>query len=320
VAGATNTPIVRLLLERGAVPDDHDLYLAGFGGDSHECLRLLLDHTTDVAGVARMALAAPISTNYLEGVRLLLAAGADPRRYVGDDAPPSPVVYAAVRSACGPELVDLLLAHGADPDAPGPDGRSPYALATGKGRTEIAALLRRRGATDDTTDVDRFLSACLRADDADVRRQLTHDPGLPGRLTGSQQAAAIVQAAEAGNTAAVGLMLDLSFPIDAHAGDDGAHGAARRRLLRQRQHRQAPDRPRRRHRGTRHPLGRPPAGLGHGRQQGTARDQPAPRLGRHHPGTDRGRRLHRGHHAVPRRPQAAQPRHRRTPARIRHRR
>ena len=80
VAGAANTPIARLLLERGAVPDDHDLYLAGFGDDAQECLRLLLDHATDVAGIARMALAAPISTNYLEGVRLLLAAGADPRK------------------------------------------------------------------------------------------------------------------------------------------------------------------------------------------------------------------------------------------------
>jgi hypothetical protein len=36
IAGEANAPIVRLLLERGAVPDDHDLYLAGFGGgDEH---------------------------------------------------------------------------------------------------------------------------------------------------------------------------------------------------------------------------------------------------------------------------------------------
>ena len=79
VAGATNPPIVALLLERGAVPDDHDLYLAGFGGDAHESLRLMLDHAADVAGTAEMALAAPISLNDTEGVRLLLKAGADPR-------------------------------------------------------------------------------------------------------------------------------------------------------------------------------------------------------------------------------------------------
>jgi ankyrin repeat protein len=229
VAGAANAPIVRLLLERGAVPEDHDLYLAGFGDDNHECLRLLLDHTTDVAGIARMALAAPISTNYLEGVRLLLAAGADPRRYVADDAAPSPVVYAAVRADCASELVDLLLAHGAEPGLPGPDGRSPYQLATSQGRTDLAGLLRRYGASDDAGDTDRFLSACLRADHADVQQQLRRNPGLPGRLSDSQQATAVMQAAEADNAAAVGLMLDLSFPIDARGGEDGGtalHAAA----------------------------------------------------------------------------------------------
>jgi hypothetical protein len=228
VAGAANAPIARLLLQRGAVPEDHDLYLAGFGDDARECLRLLLDHTTDVAGIARMALAAPISTNYLEGVRLLLTAGADPRRYVADDTPPSPVVYAAVRADCATELVDLLLAHGAEPGIPGPDGRSPYQLATSQGRTDLAGLLRRYGASDDAGDADRFLSACLRADQADVQQQLARDPGLPGRLAGSQQATAMMQAAEADNTDAVRLMLDLGFPIDAR-GEDGStavHAAA----------------------------------------------------------------------------------------------
>src|ERR1035438_7909958 len=93
VAGAANPLITRLLLERGAVPGDHDLYLAGFGDDNHECLRLLLRHATDIAEMARMALAAPISTNDTEGVRLLLEAGADPSRYADDDASPFPVVY-----------------------------------------------------------------------------------------------------------------------------------------------------------------------------------------------------------------------------------
>jgi ankyrin repeat protein len=229
VAGAVNPSIAALLLERGAVPEDHDLYLAGFGDDNHTSLQLLLDHTTDVAATARMALAAPISTNDVEAVRLLLAAGADPRLFVSDGTHPSPVVYAAVRAECAAELVDLLLAHGADPGAPGPDGRSPYALATSQGRTEVADLLRRHGAVDDTTSTDRFLAACLRADHAEAHKQVARHPELPGQLTSSQQAAAIVQAAEAGNTAAVSLMLDLSFPIDAHTDEDGQtalHAAA----------------------------------------------------------------------------------------------
>jgi hypothetical protein len=72
VAGAANPLVTRLLLERGAVPGDHDLYLVGFADDNHECLRLLLFHAADVAQLARMALAAPISLNDAEGVHLLL--------------------------------------------------------------------------------------------------------------------------------------------------------------------------------------------------------------------------------------------------------
>ena len=221
VAGAANPPITRLLLERGALPGDDDLYLAGFGEDNHECLRLLLGHAADVAQIARMALAAPISTNDTEGVRLLLEAGADPNRYADDADSPSPAVYAAVRSGCSAELTGLLLAHGADPDTPGPDGRSPYALATIQGRADLATLLRRYGAADEIADTDRFLAACQHADRPAVQQQLTHDPGLPGRLTAAQQAAAMIHAAENGNTPAIALMLDLGFPVDARGGDDG---------------------------------------------------------------------------------------------------
>jgi ankyrin repeat protein len=125
--------------------------------------------------------------------------------------------------------VELLLAHGAEPDAPGPDGRSPYVLATSQGRTDVAALLRRYGADDDATGVDLFLSACQRADHADVQRQATRDPGLPGRLTDGQRGEAIVHAAEVGHTAAVRLMLDLGFPVEVRGGADGGtalHAAA----------------------------------------------------------------------------------------------
>jgi len=225
--GAGHEPIIRLLLERGAVPGDQDLYLAGFAGNAHQCLRLLLDYMPDVAGSAETALSAPISIGDTEGCRLLLEAGADPRRYVDD--PPCPAVYAAVRSACPPELVQLLVDHGADPDAPGPGGRSPYRLAVRHGRTDLAALLRQAGARDKATDTDRFLSACLHADRADAQRHVEDDPGILDRLTDTEQGAAIVQAAGAGSTAAVELMLDLGFPIDARGGDWGGaalHAAA----------------------------------------------------------------------------------------------
>jgi ankyrin repeat protein len=233
VAGAANPAITRLLLEHGAVPGDPDLYLACFGDDDHESLRLLLGHATDVDQTT--ALAAPISVGDTEGARLLLEAGADPNHlppadlYRGNhaDDPPWPAVYAAVRSGAPLELVELLLDHGADPDAPGPDGRSPYRLALSEGRTDLADLLRRRGAGDDATATDRFLAACLRADRAEAQRLLAADPGLRAWLAGAE-ADAFVHAAETGSTAAVELMLDLGAAVGARGGDGGTalHAAA----------------------------------------------------------------------------------------------
>jgi ankyrin repeat protein len=221
VAGAANPPVVALLLERGAVPDDHDLYLAEFGGDDHESLRLMLRHTGRVTGLARQALAAPVSLNDAEGVRMLLEAGADPRRYADDDGEVVSAAYEAVRSGCSAELLELLLASGADPGQPGPDGRSPYVLATVEGRADLAGLLRRYGAADDTTDTDRFLAALQRADRAAAAEQLAGDPGLLGRVGEVQQAAALIRAAGTGNTAALALMLDLGFQAGGRGGEHG---------------------------------------------------------------------------------------------------
>jgi ankyrin repeat protein len=228
VAGAPNPAITELLLDRGAVPTDKDLYLAGFA-DDHQCLRLLLDHATDVRAIARMALSAPISGNDADGVRMLLEAGADPGQYHDDNEQPCPVIYAAVRSNCAAEIVDLLLGYDADPVLPGPDGKSPLALATSMGRADLAALLRQHGAPDDATNLDGFLWACLRADRAGAERPLASQPDILSQLASEQQATTMIRAAETGNTEAMRIMLDMGFLIDARGGDHGStalHAAA----------------------------------------------------------------------------------------------
>jgi ankyrin repeat protein len=233
VAGIANPSITRLLLERGAVPGDHDLYLACFGGDDHQSLRLLLGRATDVAGTT--ALAAPISTGDTAGVRLLLEAGADPRRPLPGDLfgdgippdPPIPPVAAAVEADCPAELIELLLEGGADPSAPGRDGSSPYRVATRRGRTDIVGLLARHGADAGTTDVDRFLYASRQEDHAEVGRLMRRNPDMIGQLTGADHAA-LVEAASEGRTGAVRLMLDSGFPLDARGehGGTALHAAA----------------------------------------------------------------------------------------------
>jgi ankyrin repeat protein len=223
-----NVPIISLLLERGATPDDDVLYNAGFASDAAGCLRLLIERGADVAGLAEQALAAPISTKDLQAVRVLIEAGADPARYRNDDGQPASVIVAALAAGCDLELIELLLTHGADPDAPGPDGRSAYRVATAQGRPDLLELLRRYGARDDASDLDRLLYACRRSDRASAERSLAEHPDVLTALSDAE-AAAIVTAAEAGDAPAVRLMLDLGFPVNARGSDGGEtalHAAA----------------------------------------------------------------------------------------------
>jgi ankyrin repeat protein len=224
--GPSNRSIVELLLARGAQPGEEDLYLAGFAHDRHELLPLLLAHVRKPADISR-ALAAPISNDDTESVRLLLEAGADPAHYLDDDGKPLPAVWAATNAGCSTDLVALLLDHGADRDLSGPDGRTPYRLATTAGRTDLLEVLRSHGAVEDATASELFLASCMRGERQDAQRRLDDDAALIDSLTSDEQAA-LVRAAESGNTTAVALMLDLGMALDAR-GESGAtalHAAA----------------------------------------------------------------------------------------------
>jgi ankyrin repeat protein len=224
-SGTGNEPVMRLLLERGAVATAEDFYLAAFSRDGYRCLRLLLRLAPAVAKDAGKSLAAPVSTGDAEGVRLLLDGGVDPRRYADDDGQPAAAVYAAVRAGCPAEVIRLLVAAGADPALPGPDGHTAAWLAAVTGRADLEGLL---GTSDGVTVSARFAGACRRGDRGTAAGLLAADPGLTGRLAG-EELAVLADAAEAGDEAAVALMLDLGFPVAARRPADGAtalHAAA----------------------------------------------------------------------------------------------
>lgn len=222
-AGVGSEAIMRLLLEHGAAVTDDDLYLTAFSDDDHRCLRLLLDHAPRAAAEAEIALSAAVSRGDTEGVRLLLEAGADPRRYAEEPGQPSSAVYAAVQADCSAELIALLIDHGADPDLPGSGGLLPSWLAAARRRTDLAGLLGSNDAADGASGTARLAGACLRADRAAATAALAADPGLIGRMTDAELGA-LVLAAEAGNEPAVSLMLDLGFPIDVRRDDGIATG------------------------------------------------------------------------------------------------
>ncbi len=185
-----NEPIIRLLLDRGAPVRPETLLASLYAAEGTWCLVLLTEHAVQEPELFTDALAEAVADADLDAVPILLAAGADP-------------------------------------DLPGPDGRSVrrHALTAG-----VAATVELLGGGGDDP-VHRLLEAIVTGDGATAGGLVAADPALVGRLEPADLAA-LVAAAERGNVASVRLMLELGFPLDARrdgVDDDGAtalHAAA----------------------------------------------------------------------------------------------
>ena len=181
-----NEPIIRELLARGARVRPETLVAALYAASGTWCLKLLAEAA---------------------------------------DGPPELFVEALGEAVAmgSPAAVEVLLVAGADPSAPGPDGRSARRRALSAGLVETVELLGRAG--DDP--IEQLLEAALLGDRATARGLVDADPRLVEGMDAADLAA-VFAAAEHGNISAVQLMLDIGFPIGAR-GDDGAtalHAAA----------------------------------------------------------------------------------------------
>jgi hypothetical protein len=215
-AGANHDlPLTRLLLDAGADPNDGESLYHSL--ESPECTRLLLKRGARIAG--SNAIYRSIDLDNDTALKLLLEHGGDPNE-PAPNAPlsdwGSPLLWAIYRRR--PRHAHALLAAGADPARPTPDGVSPYRLALRFGLTEIATLLRARIDVPDIPDDERFVAACARGDETEAQAIRSRQPDLPASLPPAQlRLLPDMAAAGAGDT--VRLMVRLGWPIAVRGGD-----------------------------------------------------------------------------------------------------
>ena len=194
IGHANNMALAEWLLDHGANPNDNEsLYHATELGH-RDGLRLLLAKGADPSGTN--ALLRAIDFHDVEAVRLLLDAGARPDDFgpAGiDGAAPStmPALHQAARRHSPPEIVALLLDHGADP-ARRHLGVSTWSAARVFGNRALAEALAARGATTPLTREEALLARAADGLDSpgdyidpaklppaygDLIRQLVHLPG-----------------------------------------------------------------------------------------------------------------------------------------------
>jgi hypothetical protein len=219
-----NPAISEVMLDSGANPDDGRCIEVAVGQGDHRCLELLLSRGARVAGT--WALGAAVYADDPRAVSLLVEAL---RTATGETATQATKGLADAAAAnASHEVVGALLAAGANPDVQDSDaGISALRCAVRSGNEDVEALLVRHGARDDSTDVDRFLGACLNADRRTAEQLVVEHRVLPERLSGRDRAV-IVDAAGSRSAATIELMLDLGFSTDDRNafGERPLHGAA----------------------------------------------------------------------------------------------
>ena len=219
-----NPGVVKLLLERGADPNDGESVYHSAEKNRRTCLELLFEHGADLGGrhahwgntplyfLSGYHDGHPLSGTAMEGMRWLLEHGADPN--VTSTKTEETPLHRVAELGRGAAVVELLLSHGADPGATRADGLAPYALAVRAGNSEVAELLRTHGAAPNVTPLDRLIGACMRADRAAVRLLLEEHPGLAAKMT-EHDRGIIAAAAGHGKFESVRLLIEAGFDLDA---------------------------------------------------------------------------------------------------------
>jgi len=235
---SNNIAIVRLLLERGAKPDDGEsVYHAAQHGHL-ECLDLLLAFHADISSRHPHWRNTPLyflaghaddergQAAWLKGMRWLLEHGADPN--VTSSEPRETPLHKIVTQPRTLAALDALLEHGADVNIARGDGRAPYALAVRAGNEAAAGKLREQGAhTDAVSFLDQLLGACARGDRAEALRLAASQPAWTSAL-GKEDRGALANAIWRDRIDAVRLFVELGFDLswEADWGGSPLHHAA----------------------------------------------------------------------------------------------
>ena len=207
---AHHPELTRLLLERGADPNDEETPYHTPETDDNRALLVLLESGKLNADSLTTLLLRKEDWHDLDGIRLVLEHDADPNR-IGRWGRPA-LHHALSRDNALP-IVELLVDHGADPTLQA-DGMSAVAMAGWVGRGDVLALFERRGIPIALSGVDRLLAACASNDATAIRAISVAEPHLVETIR-ERGGELLARFAGVGNTDGVRQLLDLGIEVAA---------------------------------------------------------------------------------------------------------
>src|SRR5688500_6401827 len=233
-----NTGLVRLLLERGAQPDDGESAYHAAERNHRAVLELLLAHGAEISAVhprwnnTVLYFLAGYREDQLRsreatlGMEWLLEHGADPNvpSYDHRETP----LHRIAENGRNVAVAELLLSHGADLRQPRVGGRVPYEMAMRVGNAPVADLLSSRGGGVETLrPVDAFLHACATGNGSAALGMIDAHPGIRAELLGKEHSA-ILRMLESGNVGVLRIIEALGFDLGVEGpwGGTALHWAA----------------------------------------------------------------------------------------------
>jgi ankyrin repeat protein len=221
---AHHAAMTRLLLERGADPNDEETPYHAPETYDNAALKVLVESgKLNDDSLATMLLRKADWHDY-EGIKWLLERGVDPNRMTRWGAT---AFHQAMRRDNALEIVELMLDHGADPLLKTrADSLSGVGLAARRGRGDVIELLERRKIPVQLHGVERLIGACARADVVSVQSIADRDQQLVQQVL-ADGGKLLAEFAGVGNTNGVRLLLDLGVEVDAiFKTGDGYFGVA----------------------------------------------------------------------------------------------
>jgi|SRR5580704_5191751 len=221
---AHHAELTRLLLERGADPNDGETPYHTPESYDNEALKVLVESGKLSEPNLAMMLVRKTDWHDYEGIKWMLECGVDPNSRVPSA---STALHHAVLRDNSTKVFELLLDHGADPTlsassarywGPVSPQRTGVALAARRGRSDLLELFEKRGFAVELDGVDSLIAACARNDSQGVRAIVEQEPHLVGELLKSG-GTLLAEFAGVGNEPGMRQLLDLGVDAGALFGE-----------------------------------------------------------------------------------------------------
>src|ERR1051326_851484 len=209
---AHHAELTRLLLERGADPNDQETFYHAPETYNNAAMKVLVESGKMRDDLLAGMLLRKADWHDYEGAKYLLEHGADPNRITrwGYTA-----LHQALRRDNRLEIVELMLEHGGDPTLKtSSNGKTGVIIAAHRGRRDVLHLFEKRKILSGVAGVERLIAACARNDEAAVWRIASGEPQLVRELLG-QGGKLLAEFAGTANTEGVRLLLELGVEITA---------------------------------------------------------------------------------------------------------